>query len=114
MQYDADTPEEYLALLDDDWRRERLLAIREMFLNVPGVEEGIGYKMLAYQRGTDTFAHLNAQKAFVGVYLGDLERLDPGSKIRGKMSCGKSCVRVRKSDDLAAVRNLIEVKAARV
>ncbi len=49
MQYDAETPEAYLKLLEDDWRRERLLAIRETLLKVPGIAEGIGYGMRQYR-----------------------------------------------------------------
>lgn len=111
MQYDAETPEDYLEMLDDDWRRVRLLAIREMLLEVPGIAEGIGYGMLQYRVGGEVFAHLNAQKAYVGVYLGELERIDPGAEIRGAMNCGKSCVRVRKRADLGVVRELVERKA---
>ena len=96
MQYDAATPAEYLEMLDDDWRREKLLAIREMFLAVPGIEEGMSYKMLGYRRGDAVFGHLNAQKGYVAVYLGELEKLDPGAAIRGTMDCGKSCLRLRK------------------
>ena len=43
----------------------------------------------------------------LGVYLGDLERIDPGGVIRGGMNCGKSCLRVRKRDDLGVVEALI-------
>ena len=107
MQYDAATPEAYLEMLEEDWRRERLLLIREMFLGVPGVAESMSYKMLGYHRGGAVFGHLNAQKGFVGVYLGDLERIDPGGVIRGGMNCGKSCVRVRKRDDLGVIKALI-------
>ena len=110
MIYDADNPEGYLKAIDDDWRKERLLSIRDMFLEVSGVNEGIGHGMLQYRRDGEVFAHLNAQKAFVGVYLGDLERIDPGAIIRGKMNCGKSCLRVRKSDNLDVVRKLIQTK----
>ena len=112
MQYDAETPGAYLEMLDDDWRREKLLAIREGILAVPGVVEGVGYGMLAYHRGEDVFAHLNAQKAYVGVYLGDLERIDPGGVIRAGANCGKSCLRVRKSDALDVAERLIAEKAA--
>jgi len=112
VQYDAKTPKEYLALLDDDWRRERLLAIREMLLKVPGIVEGIGYGMLQFRVDGEVFAHLNAQKAYVGVYLGELERIDPGAKIRGGMNCGKSCLRVRKRDDLGVVKALVGRKEA--
>ena len=110
MQYDAATPEEYLSMIENDWRRERLLAIREMLLVIPGIAEGIAYGMLQYRVDGEVFAHLNAQKAYVGVYLGELERFDPGAEIRGGMNCGKSCVRFRKRDDLAVVKQLISQK----
>ncbi len=112
MQYDAETPENYLELLDADWRRETLLEIRRAMLAVSGVEEGIGHGMLQYRRGGEVFAHLNAQKGYVGVYLGELERLDPGGAMRGGMSCGKTCLRVRKRDGATVARRLIEEKAA--
>ena len=114
MQYDATTPEAYLGLLENDWRRERLVAIRDVFLGLKGIEEGIGHGMLQYRRNGEVFAYLNAQKGYVGVYLGDLERIDPGAAIRGTMNCGKSCVRVRKRDDLGVVEELIGRKAEMV
>ncbi|MGI9389121.1 MAG: DUF1801 domain-containing protein, partial [Boseongicola sp.] len=112
MQYDAETPQQYLAMIDDDWRRERLLAIRDMLLKVPKMSEGIAYGMLQYRADGEVFAHLNAQKAYVGVYLGELERFDPDAGIRGGMNFGKSCLRVRKRDDLGIVQTLIERKVA--
>ena len=111
MQYDADTPDEYLNLLEDDWRRDCLLAIREILRSVPGVTEGIGHKMLQYRFKGDVFAHLNAQKGYVGVYLGELERIDPGGAIRGNMSCGKTCLRVRKRDGIEVVEKLVTRKS---
>ena len=29
MQYDANSPEQYLEMLEDDWRKEKLLTIRK-------------------------------------------------------------------------------------
>ena len=110
MQYEADTPKEYFQVIEDDWRKERLLAIRDMML-AEGASEGMGYGMLRYEVGGGILAHLNAQKHYVGVYLGELEDIDPGSIIRGNMNCGKSCLRVRKRDDLDVVRKLISLKA---
>lgn len=69
--------------------------------------------MLQYRRDGEVFAHLNAQKGYVGVYLGDLEKLDPGSAIRGGMRCGKTCLRVRKRDGEHVVRTLLHRKAVR-
>ena len=78
MQYDAETPEQYLGMLDDDWRREKLLAIRHKMLAVPGVTEGIGYKMLAYHRGDTVFAHLNASESLCGGLPGRSRKDRPG------------------------------------
>lgn len=33
MQYDAKNAEEYLEMLEDDWRKEKLLAIRQMIFH---------------------------------------------------------------------------------
>ena len=111
MQYDAQTPEAYLRLLEDDWRRVHLLNVRQAMLAVPGIEEGIGHGMLQYRLGGEVFAHLNAQKGYVGVYLGVLEKIDPGAAIRGGMSCGKTCLRLRKRDDPGIAARLIGIKA---
>ena len=113
MQYDAETPEAYLDMLDGDWRRDHLMKVREAMLLVSDVDEGIGHGMLQYRRAGEVFAHLNAQKGYVGVYLGDLEKIDPGAKIRGRMSCGKTCLRLRKRDDPDVAKRLIALKAAR-
>ena len=49
MQYDVKTPEEYLEVLENDWRKEKLLAIRQMILDhAPELEESIRYKMLNF------------------------------------------------------------------
>ena len=111
MQYDAETPEDYLDLLDDDWRLAHLMAVRRDLLNVPGIEEGIGHGMLQYRRRGEVFAHLNAQKGYVGVYLGTLENIDPGAEIRGRMSSGKTCLRLRKRDDPGIAGKLIALKS---
>ncbi len=66
---------------------------------------------MQYRLDGEIFAHLNAQKAYVGVYLGELERIDPGVVLRGKMNCGKSCLRLRKWDDPEVVRALVSAKA---
>jgi len=109
MQYKADTPDEYLKKIDADWRKERLMAIREMML-AANATEALGYGMLRYVIDGGVLAHMNAQKHYVGVYLGELERIDPGAAIRGKMDCGKTCLRIKKSSDLDVVQKLITRK----
>ena len=106
MIYDAGTPEDYLAALDEDWRKEKLLDIRAHFLSIPGVTEGMEYKMLQYKRGDDPVAIMNAQKGYVSVYMDDLNALDPDGTLLAGMNCGKSCLRLRKTDGIDVVKAL--------
>ena len=80
-----------------------------MFVN--GVGVAIAYGMLGFERDGSVFCHLNAQKAFVGLYLGDVARLDPDGGLTSGLNVGKGCIRVRKSDDLDALRAAMEEDA---
>jgi hypothetical protein len=66
--------------------------------------------MLEYRLNGDVFAHLNAQKSYVGVYLGDLALLDPDSRIIGSLDTGKSCVRLKRRDAASVLIPLLERK----
>ncbi len=49
MQYDADSPAEYLSMLADDWRKTKLLEVRAFLKkHAPNLKETIQYKMLSY------------------------------------------------------------------
>lgn len=49
VQYDVSTPTEYFEALEEDWRKEKVLEIREMILEyAPDIDESIRYKMLNY------------------------------------------------------------------
>ncbi len=107
MIYDADSPEGYLAALENDWRKEKLLAIREHFLSIDGVTEGMQYKMLSYKRDSDPVAIMNAQKGYVSIYMDDLSVLDPDGSLLKGYNCGKSCLRLRKTDGIEIVQELV-------
>lgn len=107
MIHQAVTPEEYLSVLDADWRKERLLEIRDIFLAVPGATEGMEYKMLKYAVGARSLGILNAQKGYVAIYMDDLAKLDPDGSLRAELDCGKSCVRVKKRTDMGKVEALV-------
>lgn len=102
MQVDAKNPEEYLKMLEEDWRKEKLLAIREMITTyAPELEEGISYKMLSYgQNGTNILA-LNAQKHYVSLYVGTIGKIEHAEELLKDFNCGKGCIRVKKSLDLS-------------
>lgn len=113
MIHDAANPAEYLDALEADWRKERLLVIRDIFLAVPGVAEGMKYKMLGYDVGDKGLGVLNAQKGYVSVYMDPLTALDPDGTLLAGMDYGRSCLRVKKRTDMdkvaALVRNRISL-----
>ena len=109
MQYDVDTPQAYLDALDEDWRKALVLQLREIISDVaPDWSEGIGHKMLSYSGKTGPAMHLNAQKGYVALYVGDALALDPDGSLLAGLDCGKSCIRLRKTK-VPARPDLIEI-----
>ena len=105
MQYDAKDPDDYIAQLDEDWRKETLLHLRSLIRATgPGLVEGIQYKMLSYSDDNGTFCHLNAQKAYVSLYMGDTAKIDPGGSLLAGLDHGKGCIRFKKSTSAATTR----------
>jgi len=96
MQYDVQTPEEYLNVLEQDWRKEKLEAIRALIrTQAPDLTEGIQYKMLSY--GQEPVFCLNAQKNYVSLYIGDIQKVDPEGKLLKGVNMGKGCIRFKKT-----------------
>ena len=101
MLYDVKTPSEYLESLEEDWRKSHLLKIRNMIQKAaPKIVERINYKMLAFGSDTEELFHLNAQQAYVSLYVGNIETIDPDRKLLSAYSLGKGCIRFRKTSDL--------------
>ena len=97
--YNADSPQEYLEMLEEDWRKEKLLELRQMVMKLaPEFQELISYKMLGFGQPGQPMLHLNAQKAYVGLYVGDIERVDPDGTLLAGINQGKGCVRFKKKD----------------
>lgn len=97
MQYDAKNPEEYFELLENDWRKEKLMDVRRLILEYgPELEEGIQYKMLIY---SDVFG-LNAQKWYVSLYVGTIDKIENASILLAGFDYGKGCIRIKKSIDI--------------
>lgn len=98
MQLNVDTPTEYLEALEDDWRREKLLHLRKIILDkVPNITESVQYKMLAYGDERETVFHLNAQKNYVSLYVGDKNKIDKDGALLKGFDVGKGCIRCKKS-----------------
>lgn len=101
VQYDAKTPNEYIKLLEEDWRKEKLIAIRETILDyAPELDETIRYKMLNYGKveEDDYIFALNAQKHYVSLYVGSIDKIDPEHEMLSHFNLGKGCIRVKKSN----------------
>ena len=98
MQYDVQTPEEYMDKLEHDWRYDTLQQIREMIrTTAPGMTEGINYKMLSYGDDRGVAFHLNAQKGYVGLYVGDIRKIDRDGDLLQGLNTGKGCIRFSKT-----------------
>jgi uncharacterized protein YdhG (YjbR/CyaY superfamily) len=101
MQYEVNNPEEYFELLEDDWRKEKLMDIRRIILAYgPELEERIQYKMLAYGSEASDLFGLNAQKSYVSLYVGTIEKIDNASVLLAGFDSGKGCIRIKKSVDI--------------
>ncbi len=110
MRRDASSPEAYRAAVEGP-QRELLEAIRELCLEVPGVEEGIGHGMLDYPG----LANLAAQKHTVALYVAPAVLAKRRGDFAG-VDMGKSCLRFRRLEqvDREALRRLLrDVRAFR-
>ena len=102
MQYEANTPAAYMTELAADWRREKIDYFRTVIKEKgPHLVEGIEYKMLSYGDERGTLFHLNAQKNYVSLYVGDARKVDPEGTLLEGIDVGKGCLRFRKSVDPA-------------
>ena len=98
MQYEVSNPKQYIESLDEDWRKEKLLMLRQIILeNATDIEEGIEYKMLRYGNDAGALFYLNAQKNYVSLYVGDTKKIDPEAKWLKGLDLGKGCIRFKKS-----------------
>ncbi|GLC81748.1 iron chaperone [Lacrimispora brassicae] len=101
MQYEANSPKEYLGLLENDWRKEKLLHVRRLILEYGSeLEEGILYKMLCYGNEESNLFGLNAQKSYVSLYVGTIQKIENASMLLTGFDYGKGCIRIKKTIDI--------------
>ncbi|SEI79876.1 protein of unknown function (DU1801) [Cyclobacterium xiamenense] len=102
MQYEAETVGHYLEQLESDWRKELLEEIRVLIKSQGSrLREGIEYKMLAYWLEDRTIFHLNAQRAYVSLYVGTITKIPDAKELLQDFDTGKGCIRIKKSVVLA-------------
>ena len=112
MQYDVKTPDEYINVIEEDWRKEKLLKVRQIILDYsPDLKEVIQYKMLGYEDKDGLFMSLNAQRNYVGFYVGDIAKIDEDGSLLKGIDCGKGCVRIKKSNQVEGGITLFIKKA---
>lgn len=105
MLYDVKSPEEYLKQLPDDWRHEKVNALREIIKDKrPKLTEKINYKMLAYGDDDNIVFCLNAQKNYVSLYVGNASKVDPDGRLLKGLNVGKGCIRFTKSVEISDTR----------
>lgn len=105
MQYDVKSPSEYLDNLETDWRKNKLEEVREMIQsNGPDLKESIEYKMLCYGKEGKSIFHLNAQKGYVSLYVGDINKIADSRMMLKDFDMGKGCIRIKKSIELSKTK----------
>ncbi len=101
MQYDVSSPKEYLQSLEAGWRKTKLQQLRELILRQDAkLIESISYKMLCFKLDDKTVFHLNAQRSYVSLYCGNIEKIDPKGQLLNGLSTGKGCVRFTKTKEV--------------
>ena len=103
MQYEANTPNEYLEKLESGWRKDKLEEIREIIKKQgPHLNEGIEYKMLSYGNNGKNIFHLNAQQAYVSLYVGTIAKVENSQELLKDFDYGKGCIRIKKKANILA------------
>lgn len=110
MQYQVNTPGEYLEALQEDWRKEKLLEVWKILeAEGPDLTPGIEYKMLSFADKKGTVFSLNAQANYVSLYVGNTTKVDEtGNSLKG-FNLGKGCIRIKKSNEVEQLRDFIKM-----
>lgn len=97
MQYEVKTPKEYIELIENDWRKDKLMLVREMIKKYgPNLVERIEYKMLSYAKNEKSVFNLNAQRAYVSLYVGSINKVDNAQELLKDFDNGKGCIKIKK------------------
>lgn len=101
MQYNVSSVQEYLDAVQADPKYAKFMEIREYLRSeYPEFEESVEYGMLRFGTSDDAVFYLQVQRQHIGLYVGDIAKIDPdGGTLRG-VNHGKGCIRLRKTSDL--------------
>jgi uncharacterized protein YdhG (YjbR/CyaY superfamily) len=104
MIHGGDRAEDFLTRIPEDWRKEKLLEIREIIQTYSELDEGMKYGMLAYGKdipNSEPLFSLNAQKNYVSLYVGTIDKIDPDRRLLNGFSLGKGCIRISKTKEIS-------------
>ena len=116
MLHDSRDPQAYMDSLEEDWRKHLISFVADWIKdNVQDATPFMQYKMLAFgdavqtDEETDSIFCINAQRNYVSLYVGNIQRVDPDGTITAPFDCGKSCVRIKKSkrDETDHIKRLL-------
>ena len=110
MQYQVNTPQEYLDVLEEDWRKEKVVQIWKLLEEEgPELQPGIEYKMLSFADERGTVFNLNAQANYVSFYVGDTKKVDASGESLQGFNMGKGCIRIKKTNEVEKLRVFIQM-----
>ena len=110
MQYQVNTPQEYLDVLDEDWRKEKVIQVWKLLEEEdPQLQTGIECKMLSFSDESGTIFNLNAQANYVSFYVGDTKKVDASGESLQGFNMGKGCIRIKKTNDVEKLRTFIQM-----
>lgn len=66
----------------------------------PDLTGGIEYKMLSYGNNEKTIFNLNAQRAYVSLYVGTINKVGNTQELLKEFDIGKGCIRIKKKVDI--------------
>ncbi len=102
MIHGGKSAQEFLDRLENDWKKEKLAEVRQLLLKHSQLKEEMNYGMLSYGNGTEEepLFHLNAQKNYVSLYVGDIHKIDSDSSLLKGLNIGKGCIRISKTKNI--------------
>lgn len=110
MQYQVNTPQEYLDVLEEDWRKEKVIQVWKLLeVEGPELQPGIEYKMLSFADQRGTVFNLNAQANYVSFYVGDTKKVDASGESLQGFNMGKGCIRIKKTNEVEKLRAFIRM-----
>lgn len=105
MKYESKTPEDYLNSLEPDWRKDKLEEVRALIKNFgPELKEEIAYNMLSYGDENKNIFHLNTQKGYVSLYVGNIDKVENARELLKDFDMGKGCIKIKRRVNLSDTR----------